>query len=693
MQQEISTNPGLDIPEDILCPITSQIMTEPVMLIDSGNTYEREGILQWLEKNNTDPLTNEILNNKSIKPNLMAKRLIVSFLDKHKLTYPNLIHETYFPDSLKAILVSALQKNDISLFAQTLSTDCRLLSDELKDKKNLFTIACESASLEILNIVFNKLQDKVKNIFGLEQGNGIALFFMVSRRLGLDGAQLIAKYSDWKDVDFQNLLDNAVGKNDIEIAKITLQLGAKTTPAILDKSYIAYQSYDKSDFAILKLLIRSGALINDLLLKSIQNQHSALIEFLLLEAAGQTNPNIIDSNGRNALMLAVDMSQIETIILLLKHRDINIGHTDQKGNTALHLATKKEEIEVIKLLLRAGFDPYLRNQEGFTAMDVGKTSQRPFLQGFQFFQPTKQVDKPSGSLHTLSGHTDIVYCLEMLDDDMFASGSWDKTIKIWREGQCVITLKDHSHNVICLQQMKNDLLVSGSSDKTIKLWDLKSERCLNTFSGHSGTIRCLQRLNAAYLASGSSDKTIKLWDIELKRCTNTLSGHTDSVNTLTLCVNGQLASGSWDNCIKIWDVQTGTCVQTLKGHEGVVRCLLPLPNGQLISGSRDKTIKIWDVSQGICLATLTGHTDSVNCLCLLDDQYLCSGAWDKTIRVWDLINKTLVNSFEEHTGAINSLVLQEDGVLLSSSDDKSIKAWHSDTLMPSNKTHFISNHS
>lgn len=41
MQQAILDKPAKNIPVDIICPVTSQIMTDPVMLVESGNTYER----------------------------------------------------------------------------------------------------------------------------------------------------------------------------------------------------------------------------------------------------------------------------------------------------------------------------------------------------------------------------------------------------------------------------------------------------------------------------------------------------------------------------------------------------------------------------------------------------------------------------------------------------------------------------
>lgn len=66
---------------DIICPITQQIFNEPVIASD-GFCYEKEAILSWLEKNNTSPMTREIIDNR-LHPNKMLKSYITSYLEKY----------------------------------------------------------------------------------------------------------------------------------------------------------------------------------------------------------------------------------------------------------------------------------------------------------------------------------------------------------------------------------------------------------------------------------------------------------------------------------------------------------------------------------------------------------------------------------------------------------------------------------
>ena len=66
-----------NIPEQFICPITLEIMKNPVICED-GNTYEKEAISAL--KNPISPLTNQHINLKNLIPNRVIKELIEEFL-------------------------------------------------------------------------------------------------------------------------------------------------------------------------------------------------------------------------------------------------------------------------------------------------------------------------------------------------------------------------------------------------------------------------------------------------------------------------------------------------------------------------------------------------------------------------------------------------------------------------------------
>ena len=69
------------LPPEIVCPITDEIMQDPVMAAD-GHTYERRAITEWLAHHTTSPITNLALDHTNLMPNHLARSLVQRFLDE-----------------------------------------------------------------------------------------------------------------------------------------------------------------------------------------------------------------------------------------------------------------------------------------------------------------------------------------------------------------------------------------------------------------------------------------------------------------------------------------------------------------------------------------------------------------------------------------------------------------------------------
>ncbi|WP_083389756.1 ribosome assembly protein 4 [Trichormus sp. NMC-1] len=301
-----------------------------------------------------------------------------------------------------------------------------------------------------------------------------------------------------------------------------------------------------------------------------------------------------------------------------------------------------------------------------------------------YLQRHEEKEKRALNVNTLKGHDSKVRSVVFSpDEQQLASGSDDKTIKIWdvTTGKVLNTLKGHEggvNSVVFSPDGKQ--LASGSVDKTIKIWDVTTGKVLNTLKGHEGGVNSVVfSPDGKQLASGSVDKTIKIWDMTTGKVLNTLKGHDSKVNSIVFSADGKkLASGSVDKTIKIWDVTTGKVLNTLKGHEGGVNSVVFSRDGKkLASGSVDKTIKIWDVTTGKVLNTLKGHEGGVNSVVFsADGKQLASGSWDSTIKIWDITTGKVLNTLKGHEGGVNSVVFSRDGKKLASvSVDKTIKIW------------------
>jgi len=69
-----------DVLENYLCPISQTIMKDPVIVAETGQTYERSQIADWFKENNTDPLTKITLKSKALVENIALRNAIEEFM-------------------------------------------------------------------------------------------------------------------------------------------------------------------------------------------------------------------------------------------------------------------------------------------------------------------------------------------------------------------------------------------------------------------------------------------------------------------------------------------------------------------------------------------------------------------------------------------------------------------------------------
>ena len=197
-------------------------------------------------------------------------------------------------------------------------------------------------------------------------------------------------------------------------------------------------------------------------------------------------------------------------------------------------------------------------------------------------------------IYSFEEHQLWVNCLVKIDNEKFASGSNDTTIKIWDyiNKEVIYTLTGHTDCILSLIKLKNNNLCSGAADNTIRIWSYEKYECLNILYGHEKWVKCLLQLDNGLILSGSDDNTIKVWDNE--NCIHTLNEHQHSVRTICQINKEKFASGSFDATIKIWDIESFNCEQTLEGHNSNVIGIVMLNNRTIASCSNDATIKIWN---------------------------------------------------------------------------------------------------
>merc|ERR1712006_79342 len=69
-------------------------------------------------------------------------------------------------------------------------------------------------------------------------------------------------------------------------------------------------------------------------------------------------------------------------------------------------------------------------------------------------------------------------------------------------------------------------IASGSGDKTVKVWNTRTGELERTLEGHSGGVFSVYFSgDGTQIASGSRDRTVKLWNTRTGELERTLEGH------------------------------------------------------------------------------------------------------------------------------------------------------------------------
>lgn len=91
MNKDLEDNKKSDslvVPEDFLCPISLELMRDPV-IVSTGQTYERSYIQRWIDCGNTTcPKTQQKLEKLTLTPNYVLRSIICQWCVKHNVEQP-----------------------------------------------------------------------------------------------------------------------------------------------------------------------------------------------------------------------------------------------------------------------------------------------------------------------------------------------------------------------------------------------------------------------------------------------------------------------------------------------------------------------------------------------------------------------------------------------------------------------------
>lgn len=230
---------------------------------------------------------------------------------------------------------------------------------------------------------------------------------------------------------------------------------------------------------------------------------------------------------------------------------------------------------------------------------------------------------------------------------------------------------EHADSISCLA-VHDGLVYSGSWDKTLKVWRISDLKCLESIKAHDDAINGLVA-SKGIVYSASADGKIKAWGKGNDGKKNSphslkgiLEGHKDvSLNSVITTNDGKwVYGGGSDGFVMGWLGDEGfdswKIVCEVKAHQMAVLCMC-LAGDFLCSGSADKSIGIWrrEGCGGICrVGVIRGHEGPVKCLqssgnSVGDGFMLYSGSLDKSLRVW-WVPKYSSKTVEENASPLQS---------------------------------------
>jgi len=199
-------------------------------------------------------------------------------------------------------------------------------------------------------------------------------------------------------------------------------------------------------------------------------------------------------------------------------------------------------------------------------------------------------------------------------------------------------LEGHTDLVNCIIKLDDKLIASGSLDKSVKIWNFKTAKCEDTIKGFSGFSLALIKLTKNKFALASDDGSILIYEFKLGVNTKTLEGSSSlRVYNIIKLSDNQLASGSLDFSIKVWDFHSGECLKTLRDCTENLASIIKLNENKIAISAKDKKIKIWDFSSKNDNLTIIdiGKIGNVYGFIKLTEKNYASRNSDKSIGIWD----------------------------------------------------------
>jgi WD40 repeat protein len=288
---------------------------------------------------------------------------------------------------------------------------------------------------------------------------------------------------------------------------------------------------------------------------------------------------------------------------------------------------------------------------------------------------------------------EVVSVALAVNDDLAASGSADKTARIWspRDGRPVLSVTPGMGAVKGLAFSPDGrrlATTAGQAYPAVRIWDVAHGREIVSLR-HKGLKTFLLGYvhavafspDGGRLATGGGDRTARVWTIaddsvrEILRLDHK-SGAVDEVRAVAFGPDGlSLATGTGRGSAIIWRLTDGRELLRL-AHDGPVNAVAFSPDGRsLATAGQNGFARILRLADGVELLSLR-HQAAVKAVALsTNGEWLATASNDGTARVWRVTDgRELVRV--AHHRAVSAVALSGNGRrMLTGCADKFARVW------------------
>ncbi|KXG46225.1 Small-subunit processome, Utp12 [Penicillium griseofulvum] len=210
------------------------------------------------------------------------------------------------------------------------------------------------------------------------------------------------------------------------------------------------------------------------------------------------------------------------------------------------------------------------------------------------------VARQTGAGRAIVGAGEEVLCWDVKKGELLGR---------WRDSACRAQV-----SVVTQSMTDEDIFAVGYEDGSIRLWDSRTATVIISFNGHKSAVTKLAFDNAGVrLASGSKDTDIILWDLITETGLFRLRGHTDQITSLHFLFpspelltasglsehSGFLLTTGKDALIKVWDLASQHCIEThVAQSNGECWSLGLSPDqGGCITAGNDGELRVWSIDE------------------------------------------------------------------------------------------------